>query len=160
MKAECPQGLNILKIHIMHISKLAFLLLFVTTWCRADDTVALLKETKELRQISGSAVGLGAQQGRFSEIAKLLQRELRNDDLVRLAKDGDPEVSCMGLVLLAGSRDKNLRFIQSFEDDQRSILLNPVGCDIQKSTVGDFAKTLASDVEFRAKFLSPGNIKE
>lgn len=75
-----------------------------------------------------------------SEIAKLLQRELRNNDLVRLANDGDTEVSCMGLVLLAGNRDKNLRFFQGFEDDRRPILLNPVGCDIQKSTMGDFVK--------------------
>jgi len=140
--------------------RLAILLLFVTTWCRADDTVTLLKETKELRQISGSAVGLGAQPGRFSEIAKVLQRELQNDNLLKLARENDPEISCMGLVLLAGNRDKNLKFIQGFEDDQRPILLNPVGCTIETSTVGAFAKKLVSDVEFRSLFVSSSAIKE
>lgn len=138
----------------MKISKLAVLLLLVSTWCRADDSLALLKETKELRQINGSTVGLGAQPSRFSEIAKVLQRELQNDALRKLATDNDPEVACMGLLLLAGDRDQNLKFIQGFEDDQRQILLNPVGCTIETSTVGAFAKKLVEDVEFRSLFIS------
>ena len=127
------------------------LLLFASPHLLADDQ-KLIDEVRSLERVEGAHVGEAGTQGRFFKIASALHVSVSDDAALKLLEDNDAEVACMGAVLLSHDVQSNRERILRLMGDTRPVSVM-IGCFISADTVGEFAKKLLKDSNFRNHFL-------
>lgn len=98
--------------------------------------------------VDGSAVGRGAQPGRFYRLVVELSRTGQKEEFLALLEHEQVVVRAAGMVCLAQRfPEEAVPLIRARQNSQVKLWFNPTGCTPEEITEGDFASKLLRNAE-------------
>ncbi|MHC4604941.1 MAG: ankyrin repeat domain-containing protein [Planctomycetota bacterium] len=109
-----------------------------------EDTI--MKNLEDLEVVSGYAVGIGGSPGDFYTVSLIISSPFDEERFLPLAQSNNPVVRAMAMIcLVRENKSKYKETINAFYTDTAEVEYMPMGCLVERTTLGKLAKSMIDD---------------